>query len=345
MVARKKSLYEKIDKSLAGGFLPGGSAIPGTKAELQQEHADLLAGRTVLPTPTPTPTTGTPNANVPAGTVETFTNEKTGRASGAVLPNGKTFLGISPEDVNKLAQGEASRVARPENSAPVGTAQTALNTQLRNKQLLEMAQQGLLTPQELQSITGAEIDIGQALGAGAVGVLPGALGGAATGIAAGILGGTVAGAAGGSVVPGLGTAIGAGIGAIGGFLVAIRSNIKGQQVGEFSADQAALSKGQTMLRSLITDTNRNPQNTAENIALFYQTLNMIDAAHAKTWKDSQENLNKFLGNDGTPELAKFEVFDAAMRQYYINAFEMSLLQPDQNKILLSEEDLLFFENE
>ena len=49
--------------------------------------------------------------------------------------------------------------------------------------------------------------------------------------------------------------------------------------------------------------------------------------------------------DGTPELAKFEVFDAAMRQYYINAFEMSLLQPDQNKILLSEEDLLFFENE
>jgi hypothetical protein len=36
---------------------------------------------------------------------------------------------------------------------------------------------------------------------------------------------------------------------------------------------------------------------------------MIDVAHARTYRDSQENLNKFLGNDGTEQLAKFEVFD------------------------------------
>jgi len=142
-------------------------------------------------------------------------------------------------------------------------------------------------------------------------------------------------------VPVAGTLIGAATGAAAGFLIAMRGNIKSQQVGEFAADQNALIKGQTMLRSLITDTNQNPQNAPENIALFYQTLNMIDAAHAKTWKDSQENLNKFLGNDGTPQLAKFDTFDAAMRAYYINRFETALMNPDPNKILLTSEDLTF----
>jgi len=213
-------------------------------------------------------------------------------------------------------------------------------TQERNAQLLQMAQNGLLSQDELQTITGAKLDVGQALGAGVAGSLPGVVGGAATGLIGGALGGAAGGAiAGTAVTPVIGTAIGAALGAVGGFLVAVRSNIKSQQTGEFAADQTALTKGDRYLRSLITDTNKNPQNAPENIALFYQTLNNIDAAHAKTWRDSQEDLNKWLGNDGTPQLAKFDTFDATMRQYYISQMETALLQPDNTRSLITEDDL------
>lgn len=268
------------------------------------------------------------NVNPAPGSVETFKNPQTGRGSGVVLPDGRTFLGLNPNDINQIAQAEAQKTAQnPINAQPVGTAQNQVEQQQRIQQLTQMAQEGLLTPQELESITGAKLDIGQALGAGAASAVPGILGGAVTGATVGALGGPL-GAVGGAVIGGLGT-----------FLAGVRSNIKSQQVGEFSADKAALTNGEKYLRSLITDTNKNPQNAPQNIALFYQTLNLIDAAHQKTFKDSQEDLNRFLGNDGTPELARFEVFDATMRNYYISQFNTALAQPNPNNILITTEDL------
>ena len=56
-----------------------------------------------------------------SSTPETFTDPRTGRASGITLPDGRTFLGLGPEDVSSIAAGEAARVARPEGTAPVGT--------------------------------------------------------------------------------------------------------------------------------------------------------------------------------------------------------------------------------
>jgi hypothetical protein len=203
-----------------------------------------------------------------------------------------------------------------------------------------MAQQGLLTPEQLQAIMGASPDIGAALGGAGIGAGIGIAGGAATGLGAGILAGATGGAiAGTAITPLAGTLIGAGLGAVGGFLIAMRSSIKSQQAEQFAKDQTALTKGQTMLRGLITDTNKNPQNAPENIALFYKTLNMIDAAHAKTWADSQENFNKFLGNDGTEELAKFETFDSSLRLYYINRFETALQMPDPTQSMITMEDI------
>jgi len=277
------------------------------------------------------PAQGMVNKVNPApGTVETFTNAKTGRASGVVGPDGKVYLGLSPEDVDLFAQQQADITERPANSQPVGTAQNQAEQQQQINEAMQMAQQGLLSPEELQSVQGAPLDMGQALGAGAVGVLPGAVAGALTGAVGGLIAGSPTGP--GALVTGV-------LGAVGGFLIGMRSSIKSQQVGEFSADKAALTKGERYLRSLITDTNKNPQNSAENIALFYQTLNLIDSAHAKTWKDSQEDLNRFLGNDGTPELARFEVFDETMRNYYISQFNTALDQPNPNNILITSEDL------
>jgi len=338
--SKKKDPVLEFVKNPLGGFTAQKPSELEKQRQLQvQQEQEMLRQQVEAQKTT---ALETPRAKLT--TPETFTNPQTGRASGITLPDGRTFLGLGPEDVNQVAQGEAARVARPANTQPVGTAQNQLNTQLRNQKLVELAQQGLLTPEEFQGITGASLDVKQALGAGAIGVLPGLAGGAATGLLAGAVGGATAGAAAGGFVTPAAAALGA-LGALSGFLLAARSSIKGQQTGEFAADQAALTKGERMLRSLITDTNTNPQNAPENIALFYQTLNMIDAAHMKTWKDSQEDLNRFLGNDGTPQLAKFTTFDDSMRLYYINRFETALAQPDPSQILITTEELEAYNNE
>jgi hypothetical protein len=204
--------------------------------------------------------------------------------------------------------------------------------QARNAQLMQMAQQGLLSQAELQNIPGADINWGQAIGAGVVGAIPSALSSKS-------LSSIAIGAAAGSVIPGVGTIAGALIGAgLSGFLTSTKNSIKQQQTGSFTADQTSLIKGQQYLRVLISDTNKNPQNAPENIELFYKTLSLIDAAHAKTKKDSMESLNKWLGEDGLVQLQKFETFDG-MRSYYINHLQMALMKPDPNISLVTAEDL------
>jgi hypothetical protein len=254
--------------------------------------------------------------------------DETGKITGVSMPDGKQYLGIKEADVRNLISKYQAETALP-GTEPAGTAQAQMERQQQIQRLTQAAQEGSLTPQELQNIEGSSPDMRQAAGAG---LLQGTLAGGGAGLAVGA-------AAGLGVASPITAPVGAAVGLLFGFLNGIRSNIKNQQADQFAADQTALSKGQTMLRALITDTNQNPQNAPENIALFYHTLNMIDAAHAKTWKDSQENLNKFMGNDGTPQLAKFETFDAAMRVYYLNRFETALAQPNPNTILLTSEDL------
>ncbi len=235
------------------------------------------------------------------------------------------------EDERKKGIKEAEKLAVTKGG--LGSAEALkikeeqVRVQQRNAQLLQMAQSGLLSQEELSLIPGANIDIGQALGAGAASAVPGVIGGVIGGATIGALGGPI-GAVGGAIVGGVGS-----------FVAGIISNVRSQTSGEFSADQTALTKGERYLRSLITDTNQNPQNAPENIALFYKTLSMIDAAHAKTWKDSRESLNKFLGKDGTEQLAKFETFNLTMRQYYIAQLEAALLQPNPSVNLMLSEDL------
>ena len=94
-----------------------------------------------------------------------------------------------------------------------------------------------------------------------------------------------------------------------------------------------------MLRALISDTNRNPQNAIENQALFNEVLTSIDMAHQKTWLDSQENLNRFLGKDGTPELAKFEVFNNVMKDQLVREMTAAIQTPNPNVNFISINDM------
>src|SRR3990167_1894370 len=285
----------------------------------------------------------TQQPNVKPTTPEIFVNEK-GVPGGIRLPDGRTFLGLSPDEVNEIAAREQAKTRLPEGTQLVGTAANAAQKQQRTQELLQMAQQGLLTPEELRAIGGADVDIGQALGAGGIAVAPGLLGGAITGAGLGMLGSAAAGAGTGAAMGAafgpLAIATGA-LGGLTGFIYGVRNSIKGQQTNEFAKDQAALSRGRTYLKFLVADTNSNPNHADENIVLFYQTLNMIDAAHSKTYKDSQENLNKWISVDGTEKLAQFQIFDNTLRGSYIRNFNEAVINPDPAKGLASwtEEDI------
>ena len=123
------------------------------------------------------------------------------------------------------------------------------------------------------------------------------------------------------------------------FIAAFLSNVRGQTSGEFSADKEALKKGLSALRSIISDTHRNPQNVFENQALFNEILTSIDMAHQKTWLDSQEDLNRFLGKDGTPELAKFNVFDNVLKDQLVREMQAAVQTPNPNVNFISINDM------
>lgn len=271
----------------------------------------------------------------PPAVPEVIKDTETGRATGVILPDGRIIFGIKPSEAQALAGNFAKDQALPEGTVAAGASRSAGERQVAIQQALDAAQQGIATPEQLAMVQGASPDVGQALGAGAIGAIPGLVGGAV----AGAVGGATVGALGGPIGAVAGGVLGAAGGALTSFLSATRSNLASQQTEAFAADQEALRKGDRYLRSLITDTNKNPQNAPQNIALFYQTLNMIDAAHAKSYKDSQENLNRYLGKDGTEQLAKFDVFDSTMRTYYIQQFQTALAAPNPNLNLITAEDM------
>jgi hypothetical protein len=208
---------------------------------------------------------------VPTHTYEGVDFNKDGTVS---VRKGDTVITASKEEYEnylKLTAGQgglptakAKELMALPNEEQFGQQQQ----QARMQKLMELAQQGLITSEELQAIQGANPNLRQALGAGAVGALPG-LAGVGAGLALSASGvGAVAG------VPIATAGAISAAGAIHGFLTSVRSNIKQQQAGEFSADQTALSRGRTMLKALITDNNRNPQNAPENTASFYKILNL-----------------------------------------------------------------------
>ena len=156
--------------------------------------------------------------------LETFTSSETGRASGITTPDGSTFLGLSPEDVQAVATGEQARTARPEGTAPVGTAQAeAIRQQQIQQQIAQIGQLGQINPAQQ-----ADINLSQAFTAGAAGIVPAAAGGAAIGAAAGLVGSGGVLSAPGALAVGV-------AGAVGGFVSGVLSNIKEQQRGELQA--------------------------------------------------------------------------------------------------------------
>lgn len=313
--SRKEEAEARAGEKQPTGII-GSAEYKATQAqiELDKKRKEQEAAAAVAPPPEETPV-------VPP--------EEEGRTewSGGIVvpPPEEGEAGVTTEqdiiDIEAMQAGGLSAKQR---------AEQAIAQQERQQAIQQIMQSGMLTPQQLQEVGGADIDWKQALGAGAIGVIPGLLGGGAAGAAAGLLGGPAA-----PLTSTLGAIIGGAVGAITGFINSVKSNISGQQRGEYSADKTTLTKGMTALNGLITDTNMYPQNAIENTQLFALTLGNIQRAHAKTWKDSQEDLNRFLGHDGTPELARFNQFETSLKPMYIQRFMSAVNNPDPNKVSFS----------
>jgi len=268
----------------------------------------ILINKTTAPPPAVT----TPKVNPATGAVETFTNPKTGLASGVTMPNGSTYLGLSPAEVNKIAQGEAAKVARPENSAPVGTAQAEANRQQRLQQLIQMGEQGLLSPQELQAIQESPIDWSQALTAGTLGNTPSLLTRAAGGAAAGFMAAAPINAAlastGIGAIPAGVIATGAALfGAISAIWSGTEANIKKQQREEIGSATNVLTAAKSNINKLRMVVSQDPTKAEDALKLYYDQMGQVNRAYRKVQLETQGDLNSFM-EDGTETLSSFQLF-------------------------------------
>jgi len=249
------------------------------------------------PKPTPAPTVK------PTGP-EVFKDMETGALSGVTMPNGVTTLGMNPTEVKGMVGSYQNDTTLPAGTQLAGTAQTQANQQARMQQLMQMAQQGMLSPQELQAIQQAPIDWGQALTAGSVGNLPSVLTNIGVGAAAGAGIGAVTGL-------GIGAVPGAIIGGVGGLIKSIwggtQANIKSQQSGEIAATKDVLAAAKTNMKALTMVVSKDPSKAEEAINLYYNQLAQVQRAQRKLQMETQGNLNKYM-NDGTQDLSDFELF-------------------------------------
>lgn len=300
--------------------------MPTKNAKKLFEEEELLSKVTATPTPNITPT---PEAdkkaiearrdktNAPVNTnTPIFTSGKTGQPSGFVK-DGQTFFG-SEEDIRGAVEREQAK-----NQAIVGATPIS---QLPTPSDIALAEQvGTIDEQRVAQATTSDLDFKQALQVGLTAGGKAAAGGAAAGL---LTGGTLS-------VP-LAAA-----GGIGFFIGGVISDLKSQSSDNFTIKTNDLKKRDKNLRALITDTNKNPSNAAENYQLFREQLTRIEVDYQELHLESQRDLNKFLGKDGNVELAKYQTFYevGGARDFYKREMQIAILNPDPSKSLITLSDV------
>lgn len=307
------------------------SLFPSTYNMLKKKKEKDKIEQAPAPAPTFVEKTGTggssAGASIAPGTLETFTDPRTGRASGVTMPDGRTFLGLSPEDVNMIAQGEAQRVARPENSAPVGTAQAQLEKQQILSQLGQVTgvsqarlnelideynltgkgqfQEGL--PGALREGTTQAVTRGLSYGAAAAGV--------------GLIGGPAA-----PVTVPVAAAIGVGAGIVSGYWSALRKAKKSEakeDVGNAMAEFQQIRRGLSQVGSL---TSSGLINEVEAVELYNAQLTRMLEIEAQVKYLQDTNLKDYL-SDGSDDLAQISTYLTQVAPAYKMRIQSSLMNP------------------
>ncbi len=252
----------------------------------------------ILPTKEPEPAKQADIQKTPVqpSSPEVFRNQQ-GELSGFTDPRtGQTFLGASPEEVRRATGDILQKTQLPEGTQLVGTAQSQAEEQQRLQQIAgQVGQVGPLTAAEQ-----ADINLSQALTAGAARVLPGLAGGAAAGA---VVGGVPSAGIGAP----LGAAVGAAAGAVTGFTSGVLSNIKEQQRGELQAADVELKNARTNMRQLAMLATQDPANADIYVSQYKDQLTRVHQARRQTQAEVAGDFNAFM-EDGREQLADFDSF-------------------------------------
>lgn len=260
----------------------------------------------------------------------TLRDAETGRLSGFEV-GGKTFIGnLSPEEVRGQVEAEAAK-----QELQVGGQAEQVLTQrqqeLQSQGLDLSAQVGNDPISQLQrQFSSQEVDYVAALASGVPGLLPDLVSG---GIAGGLAGTSAAVPTGGLSIPAVAV-----LGAVGlaarGFYRDFVSDVK-QQKGELiETPIRTLTETKTILNDITGAQNANPADAADNLEAFNQQLQLIDNEYDRLKDLTDDDLNKFLGENGINQIQEYEVYYSVggERDRQITDFQLALANPDPTRV-------------
>jgi len=310
--------------------------MPSLKKKLVGLNIDLPKKKKkeeeIIEIPAPEPITKP--APVPATTPEVFRSSETGRISGVTI-GGKTYMGLSPDEVRQMTEAERLKRETPEGALEVSQAASLRKGEILGEQI------GQFTPEQLAQISGAEktdITNKQAVLSGVAAAIPTALQYGGAGAAAGLIkgGGTpllmIAGGVGGTAL---------------GFYKGYQANLRSQAGGQISASSIVLRDNRRIMQRIVSNTWTSRGDLNDSVVVFNQAKANIFAEYSKLIKETDSNLNLALSQDGTTVLQQYEDFLApnGMLDYWENEFRIALRSPinvERGIALLNEVDLQEF---
>jgi len=95
------------------------------------------------------------------------------------------------------------------------------------------------------------------------------------------------------------------------------------------------------MSQIISAQNGNPANARANRDAFNSQLQLIDNEFDRLKDLTDDDLNKFLGEDGIDQLQEFEVYYApnGEREQQIREMQEALINPDPSKIRLGTDEI------
>jgi hypothetical protein len=258
--------------------------------------------------------------NVP----QIFRND-TGRPSGISLPDGRTFLGLSADEVEKVAAGELAKkggaaTQQFEAEGKVQAEQQAQQQLIKQNQAL--AGQIKEVPPLDERIEAEPLRVGEAFQESTGQIIGQGIKFATGGAAAGALVGAPT---------GVGAPVGAIIGGVGGFVAgvysAITSNLKEQKTEGINNQKAVLASGKTHLKKLVNLAKVDPANADVYVTAFNRQMAKIAEAHSKLNAESRVRFN-WLDVKTSEALQDYENFysEGGLADSYTAQMQLNLIR-------------------
>jgi len=263
-------------------------------------------------------------------TPEVFTDQATGQVSGITLPDGRTFFGLSPDEVAAIAGKETGRGVPPPGTAPVGTAQA--QAQEAQRKIITAKNVGKIDLALASQLEEEGLNVKEYLAAGGHGAIKQALSWGATAAGAGL----VAGPAAPVTVPVAG-ALGAGIGLVKGFYSDVTANMEAQRQDLVSTKTKELKQRKTAITRYISSANANPAAADEYVAAMNLELSLIRKDYNTLLKRGNEDL-EFWGTDATPQLVEYKVFFDSTEPSLIGQMQQAVLKPNPTRAFIDIEE-------